>query len=153
MINWTSFHRPTTICWAQGQIDLVYSGSAEPGKRMLMAFMRQSGGPRVFVFGGRARINHLDRLQSCPPSSARQNYLSLLNGQGWKCEHVQLQTTWVDRLGAWSIALNLPFPPPAHSLSFQLCKWCSSGVICNVGENYTTDTETHLKKWLLIKTL
>lgn len=49
---------------------------------MLMAFMRQSGGPRVFVFGGRTRINHLDRLQSRPPSSAHQNYLSPLNGQG-----------------------------------------------------------------------
>lgn len=77
MINCTSFYLPTTICLAQGQIDLVYSGSAEPGKWMLMAFMRHSPCLQVFEFGGQTRINPLYRLQSHPPCSVCQNYKSV----------------------------------------------------------------------------
>ncbi len=66
MINCTSFYLHTTNCLAQGQIDGVYSGSAEPGKWMLMTCMRHSRGLQVLVFGGQTQINHLYRLQPSP---------------------------------------------------------------------------------------
>lgn len=62
----------------------------------------------MFEFGGQTRINPLDRLQSHPPSSVCQNYVSEMDrNTSGKLQEVHPQPTGADRLRAADIALNL----------------------------------------------
>lgn len=121
MINCTLFYRPTTIALAQGQIDLVCSCCAEPGKWMLMAFMRHTHE----AFKCLCLWTDSDQWPLSTTVSSSLFCLSKLSksvkwtgmrvGSSGSCRR---QPEWTDQEH-----LNLLFPPLVTSLGFQqLCQ-------------------------------